>query len=728
MNDSYLLSNMEQNNLQIAFIICCDNELYYSESLRYISELEIPEGFDIDVLCVADANSVAVAYNEAMNASAAKYKVYLQQGVLILNRHFLYDVIRIFQNNSNIGMLGICGTEKLNEAVGKQGKWEVGKAAVYNGRELLENCYNQENDEEYVPVHTVDNSLIVTQYDIPWREDLSEMNSFYNVSQSLEMLRRGLSVVVPYQEKPWCYCDMRIHNMHPTNESINLLISEYRDFFELIEYEEEKTTSEELVSIKDILIELVKIHDYEKLLELTDELKMMNLMDVDIIEIIHLMEIYRLEEDNECYEHSEWFLLQDWKLIFEYYQWLRFVLLRMNYGREDERIEELRLLIKEKRITSDAIRKFASCSFNINNGIDSYVNIFEKKKEQPLVSVVVPVYNGEKFIKRTIDSILNQTYENLEVIVVDDCSTDMSRRIIESYQDSRIKKIFLESNRNICNSGNVGFENASGKYIALIGHDDIWLPEKLEKQVHFLEEHPKYAVCFTWADIVNENQENRNKKYDGLYRLFNSENYSQIQWNKKLFQSTNSFCAPSACIRKESLLEVGYYRYALVQLQDYELWMRMVARWPVYILQEKLTLYSRFDEEGKNLSSISMATMNRDFHETQWIKESYLRNLSITQFVTYFGNVMKNSKVITEKEILIEKTFLLWAVGNCFAEKWFIEILEDRECREILEKEYSFGLQDFYKLNTQAMLFDMEMLRKAEYWEKKYKELINDKV
>lgn len=117
----------------------------------------------------------------------------------------------------------------------------------------------------------------------------------------------------------------------------------------------------------------------------------------------------------------------------------------------------------------------------------------------PLVSVVMSVYNGEKFVAETIESVLNQTYSNIEVIIVDDCSKDGSRQIIEKYQkkDWRVRTILMDRNSNVCVACNRAFANATGKYVAVIGHDDIWGADKSEKQITFLEEHPDVGICLS---------------------------------------------------------------------------------------------------------------------------------------------------------------------------------------------------------------------------------------
>ena len=101
------------NKQKIAFIICTNNALYYEECVRYINELEVPVGYCTDIICIQEANSMAEGYNAGMQASDAKYKVYLHQDTLILNRNFISDLLQVFNSDKAIGMLGVLGWKKF---------------------------------------------------------------------------------------------------------------------------------------------------------------------------------------------------------------------------------------------------------------------------------------------------------------------------------------------------------------------------------------------------------------------------------------------------------------------------------------------------------------------------------------------------------------------------------------------------------------------------------------
>lgn len=701
---------------QIAFIICINNAQYYNECVRYIQDLEVPKEYSIDIICVQEAESMATGYNAGMQASDAKYKVYLHQDTFILNRNFIYDILKIFSQDDTIGMLGVIGAQKLSADANCYLDWNIGKILAYNGRNVFQGDFIQ-MPEAPISVKAIDGLIMVTQYDVPWREDFLDGWDFYDVSQSLEMQRNGYRVVVPYQETPWCYHDCGISKLKSYDYYRNKMIKEYPDVFTVkVNEEEVYRKQKEILEIEDIrksLIRMIEAGVYEELNEITQEIREFWPLDTQIREMVNMMEIYSMEKECVAGTHSEWMDFHNWEKMYKYYNWIRLVLLRIEYQREDERARELKKKVETGKISRDAIRKMSSITLTRTSNVYEY--LLKEEREMPLVSVVVAVYNGENVIRETLDSILQQTYRNIEVIVIDDASTDNSKKIIESYKDSRIKAIFLEKNHNICYAGNLGFQKATGKYVAIAGHDDVWKQDKLEKQISFLEEHPNYSVCFTWVDIIDEKGNLNSAKWRELYKKFCSDNLEWNQWSRKLITEGNYFCAPSACIRREFLEKTGYYRYALVQLQDYDLWIRLLSEGPVYVLQEKLTYYRRFNEAGRNLSTISMETQNRDIHERQWIQDSYIGKLSTEKFIQVFSQDMKNLDARSDKEILCEKAFLLWKLENCFAEKWFIELLEDEECRKIFAEKYQFELKDFYEMNTKPMYFDNALMETVRY-------------
>jgi len=207
-------------------------------------------------------------------------------------------------------------------------------------------------------------------------------------------------------------------------------------------------------------------------------------------------------------------------------------------------------------------------------------------KNQPLVSVIIPTYNKSQYLREAIKSVLNQTYKNIEVIVVDDGSTDNTKEIVESFNDSRIIYIFQE-NKGPAIARNTGIKKAQGEYIAFLDSDDLWLKEKLEKQVDFMEKNSEIGLLGTGCYEVTDKGKIIGKK------IFPIKN--------KILQKDlikyNSFIQSSVMIRKEVFDKVGLYDKSFRESEDYELWLRIAGNYKVRNLAEALTI-KRYYREG----------------------------------------------------------------------------------------------------------------------------------
>ena len=131
-------------------------------------------------------------------------------------------------------------------------------------------------------------------------------------------------------------------------------------------------------------------------------------------------------------------------------------------------------------------------------------DVVQRVFRQRLLSVLVPVYNSQNFLRDTINSILSQTFEDFELILLNDASTDESEKVIESFNDSRIKYYKNEHNLGISGTRNRLFELAKGEYWAIMDNDDISMPKRFEKQVAFLDKNPDVAIVGTWLQLFNK--------------------------------------------------------------------------------------------------------------------------------------------------------------------------------------------------------------------------------
>lgn len=321
---------------------------------------------------------------------------------------------------------------------------------------------------------------------------------------------------------------------------------------------------------------------------------------------------------------------------------------------------------------------------------------------KPLISVIVPVYNGEGFVRETIESVLSQTYDNFEFIIVDDCSTDKSREIINSYNDNRIKTIFPDKNGNICVASNLAFKAATGKYIALIGHDDIWLNHKLEVQVKFMEENPDITGCFSNMILIDENSNEITDERKDYYDFVKLPSLTQEGWIITLLTTGNQLSAPSALFRTSTFKKVGgHYRNTLLQTQDYDLWLRLLSQGNIFLFDEPLVKYRRFSDNQTNLSSVNQESITRTAHEKNYIVYKFIMDYMDEElFKRVFKEHLKHPNFHGEVALLCEKAIILLSLENCFAFKLLMDLYDKEDAKEYLENSCNFPLKSFYQYNS----------------------------
>ena len=194
------------------------------------------------------------------------------------------------------------------------------------------------------------------------------------------------------------------------------------------------------------------------------------------------------------------------------------------------------------------------------------------------VSIISPVYNSERFIRQTIDSVLQQSYKDFEMIIIDDHSQDNSVNIVKSYSDSRIQLICLNENKGAGIARNKGIEVAKGRYIAFLDSDDLWLPNKLEKQINFMRAR---SVSFSFSSFYLMNDEGKplNKFREALPR---------VDYNKML--KNNYIGCLTAIYDTDSLGKI--YMTDHKKRQDWGLWLKILSKtkWAESI-EEPLAFY-----------------------------------------------------------------------------------------------------------------------------------------
>ncbi len=214
---------------RICFITCVNDEDWYSECLLYLRHLNIPEGMEAEFLPVRDASSMCEGYNRAMRSSSAKYKVYLHQDTLVVNKNLVRDLLELFSDET-IGLVGVIGCRSLpRSGVWWDGLRTYGRVLHACEPESVVDSQCRQPEGAYMELEAVDGLFLATQYDIPWREDLFTGWHLYDTSACMEMRRRGYRVVVPNQREDfWCiHCPKEKPLAREYKEYQKIFIGEY---------------------------------------------------------------------------------------------------------------------------------------------------------------------------------------------------------------------------------------------------------------------------------------------------------------------------------------------------------------------------------------------------------------------------------------------------------------------------------------------------------------------
>lgn len=201
---------------------------------------------------------------------------------------------------------------------------------------------------------------------------------------------------------------------------------------------------------------------------------------------------------------------------------------------------------------------------------------------QPKVSVIIPAYNSAQFIAETIQSVLAQTYGNYEIIVVDDGSTDTTMNVLNEFGDQII--VLTKPNGGPASARNLAIRNASGKYIAFLDADDLWIPEKLAEQVAFLEAHPE--VGMTYAEAVMFEEVGGEKQVRGKIGFTGETSFCHLLLGDHIPNST-------VLMRRNCVDSIGWLneRSDLIAVEDYEYWLRLAKAFPIRALAKPLAYY-----------------------------------------------------------------------------------------------------------------------------------------
>ncbi len=238
----------------------------------------------------------------------------------------------------------------------------------------------------------------------------------------------------------------------------------------------------------------------------------------------------------------------------------------------------------------------------------------------PLVSVVMPVYNGERYLAEAIESILEQTFTDFEFIIVDDGSTDGSAEIVRGYQarDERVRLVQLQRNMGMCDARNAGMAAASGEYIASMDGDDYCPPERLQTHVNFLQDHPEIGLCAVRQLVVDEDLSPYFWREEPEHHALNVLN---------MFFRRSSVVGHSYLVRSQVMRSIGGYDPGRRRCDDYELFLRLFQATRVACIPSHL-YWRRSHPQNHSGQAHNRASHDKEISETRaltlrWLEQNW---------------------------------------------------------------------------------------------------------
>ncbi|MFB2837627.1 glycosyltransferase [Floridanema evergladense] len=243
----------------------------------------------------------------------------------------------------------------------------------------------------------------------------------------------------------------------------------------------------------------------------------------------------------------------------------------------------------------------------------------------PIISVIIPTYNAEKTIQKTIESVLNQTFTNFELIIINDGSQDATREILSRILDSRLK-VFSYPNAGLAASRNRGIYHASSQYISFLDADDLWTPDKLEAQLQALQNNSQAAVAYSWTDCIDESGQFLRR---GYYISASGNVYKKLLLTNFLENGSNPL------IRKEAFDKVGGFDESLNSAEDWDMYLRLAACYNFVAVSSVQILYrisaTSMSTNVSRMETACLQVINKTFNQSpsslQYLKHQSLANL-----------------------------------------------------------------------------------------------------
>jgi glycosyltransferase involved in cell wall biosynthesis len=331
----------------------------------------------------------------------------------------------------------------------------------------------------------------------------------------------------------------------------------------------------------------------------------------------------------------------------------------------------------------------------------------------PRVSVILTSFNHAKYLREAIDSVLNQSYSDLELIILDDVSMDDSWAVINGYSDARVMAIRSQANGEInLLAKHVVTDVASGEYIAIHHSDDVWELDKLAKQVAYLDRYPEVGAVFTSACAIGEDGLPLGDSSHFYFSAFDQPNRSRQEWLRYFFNHDNALCNPSVLIRKSCYGECGSYNKAwLWQFDDFDMWLRLLMRHDIHVMPEKLVRFRVRDDEA-NTSGYRRDSRIRSTYEYLELLDNYRSISSFDDLCAIFPEAKKYDRG-DDGDLLfalgmVALELALPPYAKLFALELLQEAISDPVRSVAIKSAYGFGIKDFVRLTGEHDVFSLE--------------------
>lgn len=287
---------------------------------------------------------------------------------------------------------------------------------------------------------------------------------------------------------------------------------------------------------------------------------------------------------------------------------------------------------------------------------------------------------------------------------MDDGSSDGTTNVIKGFGDKRIRYAPLGHNHGLAVAKRRAMELARGTYVAILNSDDTFLPDKLETQVLALEDHPDMGAVFTGVEVVDEAGNAFGQEDHPYFEVFKQANRSRPEWLRRFFYEGNCLCAPSVLMPRGRILEIGYLDKRFRQLADFDLWIRLCFKHPIYIISRCLTRF-RVRDGAANASASTPETQVRDLWEYRQLLRQYSRISSEEELIRIFPEAAAYS----DPEEPLDAGGIAYVVARLaldhggqrwehFALDTLFDLLADDRRAVRIQARFGFGYREFIEL------------------------------